>query len=75
MLKNILKLDGAQELTNREQKTIKGGWIPDLSQICGYYVFNSTESQCLSLSAVHQPVWNPTTRKCSALGTNTNCND
>ncbi|KIC03746.1 hypothetical protein OA88_01195 [Flavobacterium sp. JRM] len=25
MLKNILKLEGAQELTNNEQKSIKGG--------------------------------------------------
>ena len=25
MLKNILKLDGAQKLTNNEQKTIAGG--------------------------------------------------
>jgi hypothetical protein len=28
MLKNILKLEGAQKLTKNEQKSIKGGGLP-----------------------------------------------
>jgi hypothetical protein len=28
MLKNILNLEGAQELTRSEQKEINGGWVP-----------------------------------------------
>jgi hypothetical protein len=28
MLKNILKLEGAQKLTNKEQKSINGGKVP-----------------------------------------------
>ncbi|WP_185965996.1 hypothetical protein [Flavobacterium sp. ZT3R18] len=28
MLKNILKLEGAQKLTKKEQKSISGGYVP-----------------------------------------------
>ena len=42
MLKNILKLDGAQKLSKNEQKSINGGkimacaecWHPDRSWVC-----------------------------------------
>ncbi len=68
MLKNILKLDGAQKLSQKEQKVINGGKIPDLSKICGAYTFNSTQSQCLSLTD-YRPLWNPLTNKCSVIGT------
>ena len=73
MLKNILNLEGAQKLSNNEQKNISGGRIPDLSQICGYYQFRSTESQCLSLSYSYRPIWNASTQMCSVLGSGTNC--
>jgi hypothetical protein len=39
MLKNILNLDGAQELSNREQKAIKGGLrdcIDPMTGACKY---------------------------------------
>jgi hypothetical protein len=72
MLKNILKLSGAQQLSKNEQKTINGGLLPDFSRYCGYFTFRSVQSQCLSLSPVFRPQWlgNGT---CSALGTGTNC--
>lgn len=40
MLKNILNLDGAQELSNQEQKTITGGLrdcIDPTTGACKYY--------------------------------------
>ncbi len=44
MLKNILKLDGAQSLSKDDQKTINGGWpiglgegkCPDNPNLCIY---------------------------------------
>lgn len=69
MLQNILKLDGAQQLSKKEQKTITGGLIPDLSKLCGTKTFRSTESQCLSLTA-YNPIWYPATQMCSVVGTN-----
>jgi len=71
MKKQLLHLGKA--LNKAEQKSINGGWIPDLSQACGYVVFNSIESQCLGLSAVYRPRWNPSNNTCSALGQGTNC--
>ncbi len=71
MKKQILNFGKA--LNKAEQKEINGGWIPDLSQICGYYVFNSIESQCLGLSVVYKPLWNPSNNTCSVLGGGTNC--
>ena len=68
MLKNILKLNGAQQLNVNEQKAIKGGLIPDLSKICGAYTFTSTQSQCMSLTN-YSPIWNSVTKKCSVIGT------
>ncbi|MCD0474468.1 MULTISPECIES: hypothetical protein [unclassified Flavobacterium] len=34
MLKSILKLKGAQELTKNEQKDINGGWVPEPGKFC-----------------------------------------
>ena len=62
-------------LSKSQQKLIKGGWIPDLSRVCGYIVFRSIESQCTGLSSVHQPIWNAANQTCSARGTGTNCED
>ncbi|UOX34511.1 hypothetical protein LXD69_03125 [Flavobacterium sediminilitoris] len=69
MKNKILNLSGTQKLSQSEQKMIQGGKIPDLSNLCGALVFNSTESQCLSLVG-YDPIWNPATRKCSVIGDN-----
>ena len=69
MLKNILKLDGAQKLSKIEQKNIQGGFIPDLSKLCGVKVFRSTQGQCLSLTN-YSPIWIASTGMCSVIGHN-----
>lgn len=69
MKKSVLNLRGVQALSQKEQKAVQGGRIPDLSNLCGALVFNSTESQCLSLVG-YDPIWNPATRKCSVIGDN-----
>lgn len=69
MLKTISNLKGAQALTNDEQKTVKGGFIPDLSNLCGGKTYRSTEDQCLSMTA-YNPIWFPATRMCSVVGYN-----
>ncbi|NHN26671.1 hypothetical protein FIA58_013380 [Flavobacterium jejuense] len=69
MKKSILNLVGAQELSKKEQKGVNGGVIPDLSNLCGAYTFNSTERQCMSLTG-YNPIWIPSTRKCSVIGSN-----
>ncbi|MEO9571154.1 MAG: hypothetical protein ABJH82_12495 [Polaribacter sp.] len=73
MKKQILNIGKA--LNKAEQKSINGGWIPDLSKACGYVLFNSIESQCLGLGYVYQPIWNAATGKCSALGQGKNCEE
>lgn len=69
MLKNILKLEGAQQLSKDEQKSIKGGVAIDFSQYssCQYYQFSISQSQCLALPRYQKPIWTGT--KCSATGT------
>jgi hypothetical protein len=69
MLKNILKLEGAQQLSKNEQKSIKGGLAIDFSKYssCQYYQFTMSQSQCLALPRYQKPIWNGTT--CSATGT------
>ncbi len=69
MLKNILNLDGAQQLSKNEQKSISGGLIPDLSNLCGAKTFRSVKSQCLSLTAYY-PIWDQATQTCSVIGSN-----
>ncbi|MCV9933668.1 hypothetical protein OIU80_15400 [Flavobacterium sp. LS1R47] len=34
MLKSILSLKGAQELTKKQQKEINGGWVPPAGGYC-----------------------------------------
>lgn len=34
MLKSILSLKGAEELTKKQQKEIKGSWIPPEGRFC-----------------------------------------
>ncbi|KIX21731.1 hypothetical protein SY27_08610 [Flavobacterium sp. 316] len=69
MKKSVLNLRGVQALSQKEQKAVQGGWIPDLSNLCGAYTFNSVESQCLSLTEYY-PIWDKNTRKCSVIGNN-----
>ena len=69
MLKNILNLEGAQELTKNEQKSIKGGVAIDFTKYssCQFYLFNISQSMCLNLPVYQKPIWTGT--KCSATGT------
>jgi hypothetical protein len=69
MLKNILNLEGAQQLSKNEQKSIKGGVAIDFSQYssCQFYQFTMSQSQCLALPRFQKPIWTGT--KCSATGT------
>jgi hypothetical protein len=47
MLKNILKLEGAQELTRSEQKTISGGKIQcKVNGVCTQYGLQCAEAVC-----------------------------
>ena len=47
MLKNILKLEGAQKLTKSEQKTIQGGRILcKVNGVCTQYGFQCAEVDC-----------------------------
>lgn len=48
MLKNILDLEGAQELSNTDKKNIMGG-IKKPPLDCGGVGFVTSESSCLSL--------------------------
>jgi hypothetical protein len=43
MLKNILKLDGAQKLSKNEQKSISGGLVCQTADIC---ISNCRRSKC-----------------------------
>jgi hypothetical protein len=69
MLKNILKLKGTQKLTKNEQKNINGGYVRDLSNVCGPYKFSSTQSQCLTMYAGYSPIWLGN-GYCSVIGNN-----
>jgi|GEM_PF-2356836 len=72
MLKNILNLAGAQQLSNNEQKNIKGGLIYP-TDFCGYKtVRSSSEALCLSQYSNNNPVWLGN-YQCSILGTGTDC--
>jgi hypothetical protein len=63
MLKNILNLEGAQKLTNAEQKEINGGITPN----CGVGGFKSSISSCLCYNGTY----NPQTQSCSYPGAET----
>ncbi|WP_428230473.1 hypothetical protein [Flavobacterium sp.] len=57
MLKNILNLQGVEELSVGEQKNIKGGNIPPDGGCGEYVVFNATEARCLAYPANLRPVY------------------
>jgi bacteriocin-like protein len=72
MLKNILKLEGAQKLNKNELKEISGGIFPR-TDFCGYRVVSaSSESACLRFGVDLRPMWLGNGR-CSILGTGTDC--
>ena len=51
MLKNILKLDGAQQLSKKEQKTIQGGRVQcKVNGVCTEYGIQCAELACRSIS-------------------------
>ncbi|MEM0576075.1 hypothetical protein [Flavobacterium polysaccharolyticum] len=74
MLRNILKLNGIQEISKEEQKSINGGYIHDMGRYssCSYHVLRMTESQCLSDLSLY-PIYLGGS-KCSLLGTGP-CNE
>lgn len=49
MLKNILNLDGAQQLTNNEQKTINGGITAACANVIANGCVPGPYSACLSV--------------------------
>jgi hypothetical protein len=67
MLKNILKLEGAQKLTKNEQKSINGGYIePDDPECNSFYIVSANEATCLSKPYNLRPVYLGNNR-CSLL--------
>ncbi len=62
MLKNILNLEGAKQLTSTEQKKIKGG-IP---YGCSYIIFPGTSLADCRMDYPNA-MYNATTRMCKAL--------
>lgn len=60
MLKDILKLDGAQQLNKNEQKEINGGITPTTG--CGVGGVRSNISMCVCVSGT----WNSSTQTCSS---------
>lgn len=72
MLKNILNIQGAQELSNNEQKSINGGVIYP-TDFCGYRIVrSSSQTACLTQYKDNNPVWLGN-GQCSILGTGTDC--
>jgi len=68
MLKNILNLEGAYELSVMEQKSINGGSIPpDGGANCGEFVtVTASETRCLAYGEYYRPVYLGS-NKCSIL--------
>ncbi|RKR09919.1 hypothetical protein C8C83_1580 [Flavobacterium sp. 90] len=66
MLKNILNLEGAQELSIFEKKSINGGAYP-VEPICGYVTWNASETVCLNYDPYYRPVYLGN-NKCSIVG-------
>lgn len=66
MLKNILNLEGAQELSVNEQKNIQGGAYPP-EPICGAVTWYASEAVCLNYPIYYRPVYLGN-NKCSILG-------
>ena len=63
MLKNILKLEGAQKLTATEQKSISGG--KPYTPVCGGTGFEASEESCLAKGQSY--VWEIATMCCYNL--------
>jgi hypothetical protein len=57
MLKNILKLEGAQKLTKNEQKELVGGSAPETGGECDGYkvVYAYDEAACLRNDPYYRP--------------------
>jgi len=53
MLKNILKLDGAQQLSKKDQKNINGGKGPSTG--CGVGGVRSNINSCLCNGGLYDP--------------------
>jgi hypothetical protein len=66
MLKNILKLEGAQKLTQVEQKEINGGRYP-VEPICGAVTWYASEIVCLNYPIYYRPIYLGNNR-CSIYG-------
>jgi hypothetical protein len=66
MLKNILKLEGAQKLSKNEQKSINGGWIPVEGECNSFYIVPANQATCLSKPYNLRPVYLGN-NKCSLL--------
>jgi hypothetical protein len=61
MLKNILKLDGAQQLSNNEQKAINGSGTVTPEGCSIFISWPHTPAECVELEGVY----NSTTGRCS----------
>lgn len=46
MLKTILNLDGAQQLSRNEQKTVNGGYYPPDEEECGWPLVRNCFGRC-----------------------------
>jgi len=66
MLKNILKLEGAQKLTKNEQKSIKGGQAPADWECGTFKIVNLSQGLCLAYDYDYRPVYLGNNR-CSLL--------
>jgi hypothetical protein len=65
MKKSILNLKGAHQLSKNEQIEVKGGYLPVIK--CGTNSYSMTKEVCLE-QVGYNPIWNPTTKKCSLVG-------
>jgi hypothetical protein len=61
MLKNILKLDGAQQLSKKEQKEINGGGRMEPDGCSIFISWPHTPAECVELDGVY----NSTTGRCA----------
>lgn len=66
MLKNILNLEGAQELSIFEKKSINGGAYP-VEPICGNVTWTASQAVCLNYNPHYNPVYLGN-NKCSIVG-------
>lgn len=57
MLKNILSLEGAQRITNKEQKEINGGKIPPDGECNSYVILSLDEESCKRYNPNFRPMY------------------